>query len=292
MKKNIINNFLTCSGKTDGPGAQIHALLSTMLYAREFNCQYVHTPFKVIAHNNGNDEWGKKWENFFNMGKGEIKVNEIKDKPLEVIKVDKPADLCMKSNTLNIIPHCHKFADKNPDLYSNMTDIFIEKYLDSSKENYKSFYEPGKINIAVHVRRGDVVNWGPWKKRYTANPYYKSLLQRITSILEEFNVGVSIQLYSQGLIEDFKELNGLGIKYQLDECPFTTFFNLTAADILIMSKSSFSYSAALLSKSIKIYEPFWHKPISDWIVTSWKNKQVEFDYKLLRKKIENQLNDI
>ena len=43
---------------------------------------------------------------------------------------------------------------------------------------------------------------------------------------------------------------------------------LATADILVMSKSSFSYLAAILNVTgIVLYHPFWHYPLADWLVT-------------------------
>ena len=38
-----------------------------------------------------------------------------------------------------------------------------------------------------------------------------------------------------------------------------------AAISVITSKSSFSYTAALLSNNIICYEPFWHPPLESWL---------------------------
>jgi hypothetical protein len=46
---------------------------------------------------------------------------------------------------------------------------------------------------------------------------------------------------------------------------FLTFLN---ADILVLSKSSFSYLAALLNpNALVIYPDFWHPPLSTWVST-------------------------
>jgi hypothetical protein len=39
---------------------------------------------------------------------------------------------------------------------------------------------------------------------------------------------------------------------------------MISSDILVMSKSSFSYVAALLHQGLVIYEPFWHRPMGHW----------------------------
>ena len=98
----------------------------------------------------------------------------------------------------------------------------------------------------------------------------------------------SIHIYSQGLTEDFGVLNDLNLTFHLDECTYTTFYNLTSADILIMAKSSFSYAAALFSRGIKIYQPFLHQPQKDWITVGRdeKSRQVKFDRSKLQYLLE------
>ena len=44
---------------------------------------------------------------------------------------------------------------------------------------------------------------------------------------------------------------------------------MATADLLMMSRSSFSYVAAILNEEgIVIYHPFWHSPLPEWIVAS------------------------
>lgn len=273
----VNNCYITCTGKTDGVGAQVQAVFSTILFAQEFRITYAHTPFDEIW----SDHSSKEWEKFFNLGKGEITINKINEKSLNVVHVSHPLFINFKPNTLYIVEHCHSFADSNNNarLYASIKDKFIEKYQSSSKSDYKSFYKGGVLNIAIHARRGDVSKGGVHSDRYTDNLYYKSLLDNIVIILDDLKIKSSIHLYSQGNMEDFHELEGLSVNYHLDECVFTTFNNLVLSDIIIMSKSTFSYSAALLSKSIMIYEPFWHKPLKDWILVDWNNrtKEATFD---------------
>jgi hypothetical protein len=44
---------------------------------------------------------------------------------------------------------------------------------------------------------------------------------------------------------------------------------MATADLLMMSRSSFSYVAAILNaEGIVIYHPFWHSPLPEWIVAT------------------------
>jgi hypothetical protein len=276
--------FITCAGKDDGVGAQVQAVLSTMLFAEAFQLTYVHTPFERITHNELGANWEAEWERFFNLGKDEVAIKDIDTNLLEVVRNDNLRRLRRTPNVLYVVRHCYPFADLFPNFYLRMTDGWIGKYRSSSKEAYKSFYEEGKVNIAVHIRRGDVVESSD---RYTGNRYHKALLSAIRRMLDDFKTDVSVHIYSQGAIADFDELDEMRVHYHLDECPFTTFYNLTCADMVVVAKSSFSYCAALLSGAVVVYEPFWHKPPGTWIVAEWceRHEEVLFDKAQLREQV-------
>ena len=49
--------------------------------------------------------------------------------------------------------------------------------------------------------------------------------------------------------------------------PVETLRRMASADALIMSRSSFSYVAAILSQNcIVAYYPFWHFAMKDWLI--------------------------
>ena len=91
------------------------------------------------------------------------------------------------------------------------------------------------------------------------------VLEQVRSALDDSRVPHEMHVYSQGRREDFVAFERRGDTVHLDDDPFAAFHNLVCADVLIMARSSFSYTAALLRKGVKIYEPFWHKPLSEWI---------------------------
>jgi hypothetical protein len=43
---------------------------------------------------------------------------------------------------------------------------------------------------------------------------------------------------------------------------------LATAEILVMSKSSFSLNVGMLNNNQVIYTPFWHKPLQHWNIVS------------------------
>ena len=63
----------------------------------------------------------------------------------------------------------------------------------------------------------------------------------------------------------FKDFENEDTVLYLDHDLIESFFGMVSADIFIMSPSSFSYSAALISDGEIYYKPFWHAPKKSWI---------------------------
>src|SRR3989304_8369349 len=276
QKSTQVNNcFITCSGKTDGAGAQIQAVLSTMLFAHEMKVKYVHTPFKKISypfyygkngHNTEDDgSYEAKWESFTNLGYNELAVDKIKLDKLNILKVRHPREVKKVKNTLYVIPDCHKFADRYPNLYLKLLPKFQNKYAQYT-DKPGLYFDPSKINVAIHTRRGDVTRED--SKRYTSNSFILSIIKELSSVLSSSEKEPVFHIYSQGCAKEFLEIDHNAVVFRLNECPFTTFHHMVSADVLVMAKSSFSYSAALFSKGVIIYLPFWHKPLRNWIVVN------------------------
>ena len=129
------------------------------------------------------------------------------------------------------------------------------------------------VNIAVHIRRGDI-NSGQVSgdkqltMRWLSNDYYEKVLDQVVSKIEDKKINLFI--FSQGDKKDYESYEKYGqVYYCLDMPPMESFIRMVRADILITSKSSFSYKPALLSDGIRICPPgFWHGYPDDekWIV--------------------------
>ena len=262
--------------------------MSTILFAHDAGLIYVHTPFqrprfeKVAQinadmtraqHNtNGDLDWEAKWENFFNLGKDEISREQLMKAGVECVQVHKLTELPSSGdNVLYVVRHCHEYANYFPYRYRAISDRLAEKYYFSSKNELRCDYDRSRLNIAVHVRRGDVVQQGPTANRYTSNEFVASILRQVLDVVVSATLPVCVRLYSEGQVADFGQLGDMDVEFHLNECPFSTFNNLVSADILLMSKSTFSYAAALLSQGVKVFEPFdprgfIHRPLPHWLV--------------------------
>ena len=134
-------------------------------------------------------------------------------------------------------------------------------------------YDANDYNVAIHIRRGDIVAAKDINAnhaiRWLNNDYFVSVLKNTLDIITT-NKKVTIYLFSQGLQSDFNEFKKFSnLKYCLDMGAKDSFLHMVYADVLICSKSSFSYMPALLNKGTKIVpKDFWHgyPHKKDWIL--------------------------
>jgi hypothetical protein len=150
----------------------------------------------------------------------------------------------------------------------------------------------GILKIAIHVRRGEIFANNP--TRLLPNSYYINVAKNLVGMLERQGFEYQIELHTEvstreivvypghplvgngistpvainaslNRIEDFDVLPHL-VK-RINEPAINCLCGITTADIIVMSRSSLSYVAAILSsrRSIVIYHPFWHAAMSPWI---------------------------
>ena len=124
------------------------------------------------------------------------------------------------------------------------------------------------INVSVHVRRRNQEDMsnptvhdpnGPaYKARYRDDAFFISACRDIASALGADRVKFNI--FSQGQETSFRDFACLpNVSFFLDEDVLKTFHNIVMGDILVLSPSSFSFKAGMISKGLKIAaEPWWH----------------------------------
>lgn len=121
----------------------------------------------------------------------------------------------------------------------------------------------GKLNVAVHLRRGDVAQMAAdkssnWEARYVPEEWFMMVMDAIQELVP--NQSPVFNIYSQGKTEDFPLVAARkDTCFHLDASEEETLLNMAKADILVMSPSGFSYLAAMMSEGIKIARyPWWH----------------------------------
>ena len=128
-------------------------------------------------------------------------------------------------------------------------------------------FTPDVINVAVHVRRPnkcDVRVQGT----DTPDEYYIQCMKVIQEKYKQEKKECLFHIYSQGEEETFQAYKQFPVKFHFQDDTFATFNGLVFADVLILSQSSYSYVAALLSNGVIIYKPFWHPPRKHWFTLS------------------------
>tara|TARA_Y100000389_G_C17312594_1_gene438766 strand:- start:158 stop:925 length:768 start_codon:yes stop_codon:yes gene_type:complete len=242
--------LITVTGKTDGFGSQIQAQYSAIAYCIYKNYQFVYTPMYKMQHDcdcNVMDKFANVSHIFTNINKltpfQKTQVIEVKEGP---------------------IVH----GSSHPEFFytHKVRQIFRECYYSTPKPEL-DFYKPeSKINVAVHIRRGDVTDKRN-PSRFTSNSDVIILLKKTSIDLEKS----TIHIFSEGDEDDFVEIKKEypKVQFHLSTDVQTTFHALVRADYLFISKSSFSYSAALLNEgtvNATLIKSWWHKPLKSWVV--------------------------
>jgi hypothetical protein len=292
----------------DGAGAQLQRIYGIYSVSRYLGLPYIHSPLIKIGYqglsaleeNHRSLEIESRYNRIFDI-RSDITLPESYITH-EMYGVDHELIEELK----NKIKHTDEFhllrivvpyaiADNVPDIYN------VVKWIVP--------FEPTKsrvFRVAIHVRRGElfVVD----SDRMLPNSYYLSTAMAVTESLQEVGIQFVCELYtevpskpflvtpghhgienriSEGVmvdpkmnaIEEFDVIPNLSKLHNID--PIETLRGMATADLLIMSRSSFSYVGAILNPNgAVIYHPFWHSPMKEWLILgedrmAFKRKLVE-----------------
>lgn len=260
---------------TAGIGDQLASWNSGLYYAGFFGLEYAATRL-----------YPKEWEQF--LGLNEVGITEeelIHERHYKSVWIplfdEKDAESLERTRKI-IASYAGKkvvFLLELDQIYSAQCGVAEElskrfENAEKRKED-KLLYKTGEMNIACHVRRGDIMaglkNGDPsLAKRYLTNDYYVKALRIAVKKAKELQRAYHIYVFSQGEAADFKEFSEFeNVTFCLDMGAQQSFLHMVRADILITSKSSFSYKPALINKGIKICPAdFWHAYPSNetWIL--------------------------
>lgn len=268
--------FVTCPGNQDGLGAQLQSRLSGMLYAECQGLTYVHTPLtRLDFAPAGEPDWHERWERFLGIGEGERTAAEVARTLGPPRLVSNATQIRIRPDTFWSLPNCHAYADLYPHHYLRVTDRVAARYAAAPKDSCRPHYTPGVLNVALHMRRGQDLS----RKLHlrSGDSFIATVVQEILASAPVPREQVVLRVFSQGEEKDFPALMPFGVEFHLNEDLFATFDSLVKADVLVMAKSCLSYSAALLSRGVKIYEPTGHRPLPGWLVTRGDGRVDQYD---------------
>lgn len=284
------NCYLTCANRVDGVGAQAWASISTLIVARFLGFHFIYTLLLNVDHNDldiNKREWTKEWDDILQIknisqqgDKKKIVKRELMDWGDVLRKSNDQLKVYFKPNTCYIVKQSHDIVNvfynelemKNIicSMLGELQTLFKFKSDNISEESCKKI-------VAIHIRKGDVTEL-KITKRITPNTYFINLIKH----LQKTNDQYEFHIYSEGSIQkDFPEfkLKNKNDKYYVlseDENVQTqihlngdareTFKQLVLADVLVTSKSCFSYVAAILNKNTILFTKFWFPKLNEkWI---------------------------
>lgn len=242
----------------DGLGAQYQRVIGIIALANKYNCIYVHTPIINIENTYNINEI----ENYFNINKYYCNVNDINyDK---IIIVNDPYDIDSYKSDNNILLKIfapYNILDKYPEYYN-----YSIKFLQTIKSQSKKFIIKFNIEtkkIAIHIRRGNVSKINNCSRYISIETYIK-----IIDALNKKYKNSIIYILTEITDDNYNEFNVLK-KYKniivlANYNVIKTLDILISADVLIISKSSFSYLAGLYNPNTIYYFNFWHSKLTHW----------------------------
>ena len=272
-RQNIFNCFYSARPNPGaGIGHQIANWIAGYWYAKQFDLKYAHSSFSTT-----------EWDSFLGFGENEITIKELIKSEYKKVRLPLFDEFNVSEVELQkriIASYCNRkvifFAEQDQqynDQFGVMETLKQKFFNAPFRINDTLFFDKKFINIAVHVRRGDVAIGKEANPnlimRWQGNEYFVNVLRNVLNSFKS-EKSISIHIFSQGNMDDFVEFKQFeNINFWLNFNPIDSFLHMVYADILITSKSSFSYKPALLNKGIKICpKDFWHgyPKTDDWIL--------------------------
>ncbi len=270
---------ILATGKDDGAGSQAQAAMSALCFAESFGLTYVHRPFATIEHAEGPmSDWVRQCEHYFNLGAGARMLAEC---PGPIVPLDQllMAPHQWPDTAIVAAPHYLHYCNQDAQAWERVRPLLRDMFWRNKQAS-----ESGGFTIALHIRRGDVSADNKARRNFTPNATFIRTLESILEAVSSRVAGdVRIELFSQGDPAIFADFARLGCTLRLDEPALVTHRALVAADVLIMSKGAFSYTAGVLNAGITLYDPQKYRPLDDWIVRAADGR---FDRELFDRRLE------
>jgi hypothetical protein len=133
----------------------------------------------------------------------------------------------------------------------------------SRSEVFSNVDDPDRFTIVVHIKRGSKIT--PCRKPFKDfDPYLPNL--HFQNLIDKYmKPNARVVIFSQSdSYESFDSFKDKGYELHLDEEITDAWRHIVMADVAILSRSSFSFVPAVVSKGTVVYTPFWYKPIRGW----------------------------
>ena len=261
FKKKNKDNYLSINVNFGARiGHQFANYNAAIFYAKKFGLTHIHTRFP-----------DKKWETTLDINFNCISSESLLKKGYKKIQLPrfKEKNISEISKIKKIIRSYHKqkiiFFLEIDQPYTNQYEVasaLQQKFFSSpQRKKEKLIYKKNNFNVAVHIRAGDILqNTKIRKQRFLEIDYFIDAINKSLSIIKT-NKKIVIHIFAEKNDKSFlklKQFHNIKFCYNLNQ--YKTFLHFVYADLLITSKSSFSYKAALINRGIKLCpKQFWHK---------------------------------
>lgn len=242
--------LITNDLREDGFGAQYQSILWTILFAEVKGDTFLYSDIPRM-HNPSDDE-----KTFLQKA---VDTMNIKGNYPQVESVGGVTIYAPKW------PYFYKEIEHDMERFHDSASFNRLRYL--YYKNKMSPFSSDSINVAVHVRRPNKCNVR-MEGSDTPDEYYLNCMRIIQEKYKQENKECLFHIYSQGNEETFHMYKAFPVKFHFQDDTFETFNGMVFADVLILSESSYSYTAGLLSNGIIVYKPFWHPPRKHWFIIS------------------------
>jgi hypothetical protein len=237
---------VTNPARKDGFGAQLQSVIYSMIFAELTGNEFLYTPFAEMEHNYHDDQqFLEKKEWLINLlGHVPVTNNTTYARPLRPQEWTKFVE-----SHMHLVPECLTLK--------HLQGLF------RANKNRGDYLDPDRFHIAVHIRRPN-----PHDCRLYGSHIPDIVFQfGIQKLREKYaDKRPQIHIFSQGDEELFRSLYPESdVVLHIDEALEQTFPRMVFADVLVLSPSSLSWVAGLLSQGTVYYQPFWHRPLPTWI---------------------------
>ena len=160
----------------------------------------------------------------------------------------------------------HGFSHYFPDsLVKKLYNTFVVTNTDIKPV----YFDQNKINIAIHIRRGDVSS-AFFQHAYFSNKVFVNLINHLNYLYADADIHIFACETNEEGWDDFVDLNctiHLRKDFSKDNLKYEKIdlLHFIMADVLVIG-GTFSYVPAFLNKNVVFYpEMFWHSPLEKWI---------------------------
>jgi hypothetical protein len=227
--------YITTEDGADGFGSQMFSRISGIIYANSHGLKYINYPFSGILLEDRPEQRNSELEKSNNLLSSIIRNLEVKS----VDEVDGYIELY----TYNRLYIYYQILC-NPDQY--FTEEVLKKFQDSYTLDKPEYYKNNKLNIAIHIRRGnDIRSDDP--VRYVNSDLYDRIIQKL---LEKYEDSV-VHIFSWNDPQISIKSERIVYHTTLDggESFLSDFNGLVHADILLVGSSTFSLSSGIFNKN-------------------------------------------